>query len=48
MRTIALIISLFLPPCECKDSENCYWDASARGNGEGQSFVGINGAYYPL
>lgn len=27
-----------LPPCATEDSASCYWDASARGNGEGRSF----------
>lgn len=37
-----------LPPCEQEDSENCYWDASTRGNGLGSSFVNIDGAVYYL
>jgi hypothetical protein len=37
-----------LTPCEHEDSRNCYWDADERGNGEGVSFVDIDGvAYYP-
>jgi hypothetical protein len=28
-----------LPPCPTEDSVGCYWDASARGNGVGQSFT---------
>lgn len=37
-----------LPPCESEDSRDCYWDAGERGNGEGVSFVDIDGtAYYP-
>lgn len=36
-----------LPPCEYEDSANCIWDASEQGNGEGISFVDIDGtAYY--
>ncbi len=31
-----------LPPCVTEDSDNCFWDA-ARGNGEGLSFVIIDG-----
>ncbi|AVR56880.1 hypothetical protein PBI_TRISCUIT_5 [Microbacterium phage Triscuit] len=27
-----------LPPCATEDSDNCYWDASRQGNGEGRSF----------
>lgn len=29
----------YLPPCEYEDSTGCYWDASERGNGEGNDFV---------
>jgi hypothetical protein len=37
-----------LPPCEYEDSENCFWDAGEAGNGEGTSFVDIDGTpYYP-
>lgn len=37
-----------LPPCETEDSNDCYWDAAVRGNGEGTSFVTLNGVtYYP-
>lgn len=32
-----------LAPCQYEDSANCYWDASTRGNGNGNSFVDING-----
>jgi hypothetical protein len=28
-----------LPPCPTEDSDNCYWDAGTRGNGDGESFV---------
>lgn len=35
-----------LPACQYEDSTNCYWDASARGNGQGASFVNLNGVYY--
>lgn len=36
-----------LAPCEFEDSANCYWDASERGNGQGDSFVDVDGtAYY--
>ena len=30
-------------PCEAEDSTFCYWDASTRGNGLGQSFINIGG-----
>lgn len=33
--------------CATEDSTNCYWDATTQGNGQGRSFVDINGtAYY--
>lgn len=32
-----------LPPCEVEDADNCYWDAATMGNGEGRSFVTIDG-----
>lgn len=32
-----------LPPCPTEDSINCVWDASARGNGKGASFMDILG-----
>lgn len=36
-----------LPLCAEEDSRNCYWDADVLGNGEGRSFIDINGtAYY--
>lgn len=35
-----------LPACEYEDSSNCYWDAGARGNGQGQSFYDIAGTAY--
>lgn len=28
-------------PCKFEDSNNCYWDADVRGNGEGHSFYAI-------
>lgn len=37
-----------LPACETEDSQNCYWDASTRGNGQGQSFIDLNGTAYYL
>lgn len=37
-----------LTPCVTEDSDNCYWDAVLNGNGEGTSFVTIDGVtYYP-
>lgn len=29
--------------CEAEDSTNCYWDAAGRGNGQGRSFVNLDG-----
>jgi len=43
---LALVLSFFLAfatPCATEDSSNCVWDAQARGNGVGQSFVDWNG-----
>lgn len=40
--------TLTLIPCAQEDSVNCYWDAARMGNGEGTSFVNIDGTmYYP-
>lgn len=39
MTILMLILSLILPPCATEDSTNCYWDASAQGNGQGHDFV---------
>lgn len=30
-------------PCPTEDSDNCYWNAATMGNGQGQSFVNIDG-----
>lgn len=35
---LLLLISLVMPPCATEDSSACYWDASTRGNGLGQSY----------
>jgi len=35
-------------PCPTEDSDNCYWNATTRGNGVGGSFVNIAGAIYPI
>lgn len=37
---------IILEPCPTEDSDNCYWDASFNGNGEGISFVTIDGVTY--
>lgn len=35
------------PACITEDSTNCYWNAATMGNGQGNSFIDINGtAYY--
>jgi hypothetical protein len=35
-----------LVACATEDSDNCFWDAAVRGNGEGTSFVTLNGVTY--
>ncbi len=42
MSLLVLILSLFFPPCATEDSNGCYWDAAARGNGEGISFIALD------
>lgn len=43
----AEVMALSLPACEYEDSQNCIWDAQKSGNGEGNSFVDIDGtAHY--
>lgn len=32
--------------CATEDSTNCYWDATLHGNGEGRSFIDIDGTLY--
>jgi hypothetical protein len=40
-------VTYTLRACESEDSwENCYWDASERGNGQGLDFIVFNGAVY--
>lgn len=34
--------------CPTEDSVNCYWVAENQGNGEGESFVNIEGHVFPL
>lgn len=43
MKTLFLLLTLTLPPCASEDSTNCHWDAQARGNGQGVSFVDVAG-----
>lgn len=44
---LALVIGGFaavrLRPCQYEDSTWCYWDAGARGNGQGHSFISLGG-----
>lgn len=46
---LALMVAL-TTPCVEEDSANCFWDATRHGNGEGTSFIDINGEvhYYYL
>lgn len=38
---------LSIPECATEDSTNCFWDATIKGNGQGNSFIDVNGtAYY--
>ena len=37
-----------LPPCPTEDSDNCIWDATTHGNGQGRSFISLNGTTYYL
>jgi len=40
--------TLNLRPCLVEDDENCYWDAARMGNGQGTSFIRLDGiTYYP-
>ena len=43
---LLVALALIMPPCATEDSLNCYWDASASGNGIGQSFIDIDGTAY--
>lgn len=35
-------------PCATEDSTNCVWDSRVQGNGQGASFIDINGTAYYL
>lgn len=42
-----IVPSVELPPCATEDSSNCVWDSRVQGNGQGNSFVDVDGtAYY--
>ncbi len=41
---VVLLSNLFVAfgtPCPTEDSQGCYWDAAAHGNGQGTSFVAV-------
>mgnify|MGYP001603028395 CR=1 FL=1 len=42
MSLLALLLALIFPPCPTEDSNACYWDAAARGNGQGISFIALD------
>lgn len=49
MITIALaLLAAILPPCATEDATNCFYDATAHGNGVGTSFVDVGGTAYYL
>lgn len=35
-----------LPPCAVEDHEDCAWNAAVQGNGQGRSFVNIDGVVF--
>lgn len=37
------LATVVLPACPVEDSDNCYWDGSTRGNGDGDSFYVVTG-----
>lgn len=39
---IAVLIAV-LPSCDTEDSASCYWNAAEHGNGEGTSFIDLEG-----
>lgn len=36
-----LMIHVQVTPCPTEDSTWCYWDATSRGNGNGESFIAL-------
>lgn len=44
--TIAPRNTITLPACATEDSNNCYWNARAHGNGQGRSFITYHGVTY--
>ena len=47
LNTLIANLRFILPVCKAEDSVNCRWDAAARGNGVGESFISINGTTIP-
>ena len=45
---IIVTLALLSPPCASEGDTNCYWDASTQGNGQGRSFVDVQGTAYYL
>lgn len=47
---IALIVAIILglPLCATEDSSQCVWAADIQGNGDGTSFVDLDGELYRL
>jgi hypothetical protein len=37
------VMSALLPACVDDGGDNCYWNASTRGNGQGASWVSLSG-----
>lgn len=37
------VAALILPPCPTEDSDQCYWNAVEHGNGQGTSFIAVDG-----
>ena len=38
--------SIVLEPCVTEDSVDCYWNGTTMGNGDGTSFIHLNGITY--
>ena len=39
--TLLALLGMPLQPCATEDSDQCYWDASERGNGDGSDFIAL-------
>jgi len=44
----ASIMEALETPCAVEDDDNCYWLAEVRGNGQGDSFLNVEGHIFPL